>query len=92
MLGRLLAGLLYDPNYVEDVPETNGGIPIFAGQPERFESWVWKVELKRDAMNLDPDEQKRNFKVREFGSRLTEGLSGEAQRIAMDLGKEALLA
>ena len=32
------------PNYIEDLPDTKGGIPIFAGQPEQFENWMWKVD------------------------------------------------
>ena len=49
-LERLLAGLLYDPNYVEYCPETKAGIPIYAAQPEQFDNWVWKVELEKDAI------------------------------------------
>ena len=91
-LERLLAGLLYDLNYVEFVPETKHGVPIYAGLPGQFDNWVWEVELKGDAIALDVDVPTREQQLTEFSSRLTEGLSGEAQRIAMDLGKEKLLA
>ena len=64
--------------------ETRGGIPIYAGNAIGFDEWVFRIEAKlhgAEAIKTTKPEI-----LAELGSRVIEGLRGDALRISMDMG------
>ena len=85
-----LEGLIYRPHGEDRVEETRSGIPIFDGTPHHFESWKLRVEGKVAAALLAP-EDKREQEIAILGSKLLDGLSGEAAAIAKEFGISNLM-
>ena len=68
--------------------ETRSGIPIYYGNALGYDEWVFRVKVKKNAAERVKD-TKPEILV-ELGSKVVEGMRGEALRIAMDLGVEQL--
>ena len=59
--------------------ETKSGIPVYDGSPSGFFEWEFRTLLKLQSC-ADDEERKK------LGSRVCEGLTGEAFKCAMDIG------
>jgi len=79
-----ISSLRYDAK--ADVDETRQGIQIYSGESSRYHEWEFRTMLEIDSSN---GEEKRR---KEITSQVVKALRGDAYRIAMDIGREALMA
>ena len=63
---------------------TKGGMPFYNGTVVDFEEWRFRLKDRYDSLTGDDAEEKR----KELAAKVIDGLTGEALRIAMDLGVE----
>ena len=70
--------------------ETKAGIPHFSGAASTIGEWKFKVMTKKSALTAIKDDDTRRERMAELTSKVTDGLAGEALKVAMDLG-EAML-
>ena len=66
--------------------ETKAGIPHFSGAASTLQEWKFKVITKKTALMAIKDVDVRRERMAELTSKVTDGLAGEALKIAMDLG------
>ena len=85
-----LEGLLYRPEGQSTTEETRAGAPRYAGQAWNLEEWKFRVLQKKKAIETMTDTDKIPEKIADLVSRVTDGLSDDALKIAMDLGDDAL--
>ena len=67
--------------------ETRQGIPNYGGSASTLQEWKFKVTTKKFAVPTIKDEGIRAEKLAELTSKVTDGLSGDALKVAMDLGE-----
>ena len=79
-----LNSLRYDAKV--DVDETRQGLFIYGGQPSRFHEWEFRTLLEMETAGTD--EKKR----KELTAQVVKALRGDAYQIAMDMGRDALMA
>ena len=84
-----LDGLSYRPNGSQGLQETRAGVPQYGGTAQDFEEWKFRVMSKVTATNAVKQEEKAG-KLAELASRVTDALTDDALKIAMDIGGEAL--
>ena len=70
--------------------ETKAGIPHFSGAASTIQEWKFKVITKKTALLAIKDPDVRKEKMAELTSKVTDGLAGEALKVAMDLGENEL--
>ena len=75
----MAASTLRDERSAAKTQETKSGIPVYDGSPSGFFEWEFRTLLKLQSC-ADDEERKR------LGSRVCEGLTGEAFKCAMDIG------
>ena len=67
------------------------GQPIYSGTAGLYEEWKFRVMAKWDALaGLKPEE--KDSKRTELASKIVDALRDDAMKIAMDLGRETLIA
>ena len=91
-MASYLDGLVYDPDSENAIQETRGGVPLCSGLPHELHHWKFRVESRILSTEAEPEDQKREQKMKELGSKLLDGLSGDALQIAMDLGARTIIA
>ena len=85
-----LEGLVFRPHGEERIEETRSGVPVFDGTPHRFEAWKIRVEAKVAAA-LACETQYQEKEMAQLGSKIIDGLSGDAQLVARDFGVSNLM-
>ena len=85
-----LDGLRYiAPGVGANLSETRAGVPLYSGTAFDLPEWRFRVTTKRkaiDAMKAD----ERGQKLADLVSKVTDALTDEALRIAMDIGEDTL--
>ena len=64
--------------------ETRGGVPVFAGTASGLPEWKFKVQQKKNAINARKDTSLRKEKLVELTTKVVDGLTDDALKIAMD--------
>ena len=82
-----LEGLMFRPG-LSGMPETRQNVPSYSGSPETLQEWKFKLMIKQNAILATKDEIQRKERMADLISRVTDGLSGDALKVAMDLGDE----
>ena len=71
----------------KELHETRAGIPHFSGSAFLLPEWRFKVLRKKAAINSIKDDGMREEKLAELTSKIVDGLSDDALRVSMDLGR-----
>ena len=82
-----LEGLTFQPGNV-GMTETRQGVPNYNGSASTLQEWKFKVTTKKFAVLAIKDEGQRSERLAELTSKVTDGLSGDALKVAMDLGED----
>ena len=89
----MLDGLLYHAAKV-DTQETKGGVPKYRGGPAGFEEWKFKILGRVKSIRIshrdDDDNSEIDKKLVELSSKVLEALEGDARKIAIEIGHDAL--
>ena len=85
-----LEGLLYRPEGSSTTEETQAGVPKYAGHAWNLEEWKFRVMNKKKAIEMMTDTEKIPEKIADLASRIIDGLTDDALKIAMDLGDNVL--
>ena len=86
-----LEGLLFGSGREGCLQNDKAGQPIYSGTAGLFEEWKFRVMAKWDAM-AGLKEEDRISRRPELASRVLDALRDDAMKIAMDLGRETLVA
>ena len=85
-----LDGLVYRNDTEHRPEETKKGMPLFDGTPHHFEQWRLRAEGKIAAANM-AERGKIAQELATLGSRLLDGLTGDAALIAQELGADKVI-
>ena len=83
-----LEGLMYKPG-ATSLYETRSGAPLYDGNAAGYPEWKFRV-LTKLAQAKACDAEKQAEKLAELAARITDGLTGEALKVAMDIGPDEL--
>ena len=83
-----LEGLMWKPG-AGVVTETRSGAPFYGGDAAGYPEWKFRVQTKLAQANAVKPEQGPE-KLAELASKITDGLTGESLKVAMDIGPDAL--
>ena len=86
-----LEGLLFGSGREGCFQKDKAGQPIYSGTAGLYEEWKFRVMAKWDAMGGLKEEDKIS-KRKELASKVLDALKDDAMKIAMDLGREILIA
>ena len=75
----------------EGLQNDKAGQPIYSGTAGLYEEWKFRVMAKWDAM-AGLKEEDRISKRKDLASKVLDALRDDAMKIAMDLGRETLVA
>ena len=82
-----LEGLIWKPN-AGSVQETRAGALLYDGSAAGYPEWKFRVSTKLTSAKKTEKEELRKEKLAELASKITDGLIGEAMKVAMDIGPE----
>ena len=85
-----LEGLLFGSGR-EELQNDKAGQPIYAGSAALYGEWEFRVMAKFDSFG-GLDAKGRDNRRTELASRVMDALRDDAMKIAMDLGREELIA
>ena len=85
-----LEGLLFHSDS-HGIKETRSGVPSYNGSAAGLAEWRFKVLTKKAAIDNIADETIRAERLSDFVAKVTEGLTDNALKVAMDLGEAALI-
>ena len=85
-----LEGLLFQTDS-HGIKETRSGVPAYNGSAGGLSEWRLKVLTKKAAIDRIAGETIRAERLSDFVARVTEGLTDNALKVAMDLGEAALI-
>ena len=85
-----LEGLL-DSSGREGLQNDKAGQPIYSGTAALIEAWKFRVMAKWDALASQKAEYKDNKRA-ELASKVMDALRDDAKNIAMDRGRQELIA
>ena len=69
---------------------TKSGSQLYDGSAGSFESWKLRTLQRLDAAKAQPAEDKKDYEVKKVMSHILDGLYGDAELIARELGRETL--
>ena len=87
-----LEGLIYKHSHDNVLAETRQGIPHYNGSAYGLAEWKFKVLAKKRALGSVKDQDERNMKMTDLAGKVTDGLTDDALKVAMDIGEELLIA
>eukprot|EP00972_Heterocapsa_arctica_P028709 4223399-Heterocapsa_arctica.AAC.1 len=81
-----LEGLSYHPQGSSiNLTETRAGVPQYSGTAYDFQEWKFRILTKKLAIEI-PKPEDRDQKSTDLVSRITDALTEDALKIAMDIG------